>query len=118
MDRKSGTGAGKNDQRKGGNRPGQTGEDKNADTPVDEEKKGEDNEEKKEGADEKPEPEIEEHKRHEEKEESEDEEALPGIDFADWEAKRRTEKAEMQKNKTRDHVENTTEKVIKNDNVK
>lgn len=118
MDRHSGTGVGKKDQRKGGNRPGQAGVDKNdnfdAATPVAEEKKGEENEEKKEGEEEKP---AEEEKKVE-KEESEDEEALPGIDFADWEAKKRAEKASMQHNKTRERVENTTEKVLKNDNVK
>lgn len=121
MDRHSGTGAGKKDQRKGGNRPGQTGVDKNdnfdATTPVPEKKEGEEGEEEKKEEGEEEKPAVEEEKRPE-KEESEDEEALPGIDFADWEAKRKAEKAALQKNKTRERVENTTEKVLKNDNVK
>jgi len=89
MDRASGTGHGKKDMRKGGNRSGATGEDKHDNTPVVE---GE--ETKKE---EKPVVEGEEEKKDEAEtpveekvieEEEEDLEALPGNYYADYELQR------------------------------
>jgi hypothetical protein len=89
MDRISGTGRGKKDMRKGGNRTGATGEDKNDNFPAAEGEEG-----KKE---EKPAAEGEEEKKEEVEtpveevkveEEEEDLEALPGSYFADYELQR------------------------------
>jgi len=87
MDRQSGTGHGKKDMRKGGNRAGATGEDKNDNTPVVEGEEGK-KEEKVEGEEEKkeePETPVEEVVVEEDEE---DLEALPGNYFADYELKK------------------------------
>lgn len=84
MDRVSGTGRGKKDVRKGGNRAGGPGIDNNDPTAKEEEKK----EEKVEGEEEKkdePEAPVEDFKPEEEEE---DLEALPGNYFADYEMQR------------------------------
>lgn len=115
MDRISGTGRGKKDMRKGGNRPGGAGEDKHDNFPKHKEAEGD--EEKKA---EEPAAEGEEEKKEEpeaepaqEQPEEEDEEALPGIDFADWQAKKQkeSEKGVLKKAKAREHVDNPKEKV-------
>jgi len=86
MDRTSGTGRGKKDMRKGGNRAGATGEDKNDNTPVVEGEEGKKEEKAAvEGEEEKkdePETPVEEVVVEEEEE---DLEALPGNYFADYE---------------------------------
>jgi len=85
MDRQSGTGRGKKDMRKGGNRAGATGEPKNDDAAEGEKKEEtpavEGEEEKKEEV----EAPVEEVKVEEEEE---DLEALPGAYFADYELQR------------------------------
>jgi len=112
MDRVSGTGAGKKDQRKGGNRAGGAGEDKNAPVVEGEEPKKEENAAEGEEKKEEPEAVVEEEKVEEPEEE--DEEALPGIDFADWEAKRKLEKETgiLAVKKQREHVDNPKDRVL------
>lgn len=120
MDRESGTGAGKKDQRKGGNRAGGNRENKHDNFPAEkvEEAKAEAvEEEKKEGEEpvaEEAKPEVEESKQEPQPEE-EDEEALPGIDFADWEAQQQAKKTGVLATKqAREHVEINKDRIIEN----
>jgi len=120
MDKHSGT-VGKKVQRKGGNRQGGTGEDKKDDatTPVVKEEgaEGEEAEKKEEGdeeakAEDKEESRADRIKREEEEEAAkEDEEALPGIDFADYEAQQ-ADNVLLKKSAAREHVEYSKEKMI------
>lgn len=119
MDRKSGTGRGRRDDRKGGNRTDK-GE-KSLETPAGEQPavEGEESkkEEKAEGEEAKKEEKPEEVAAEEVKEEEEeDPEALEGMDYADWEAKQALarESGVLKKAEVRAHVENPDARVIEN----
>jgi len=111
MDRKSGTGAGRKDMRKGGNRPGQTGEDKKEEKPAVE---GEEVKPVVEGEEEKKEEEVVPVVEEKVEEEEEDLEALPGNYYADYEVedKKRKETGILALNKVREHVEGPKDRVI------
>lgn len=117
-DRVSGTGRGKRDQRKGGNRTGGAGENKNDAVEGEEAKKEEKevkegDEEKKEGEAVVEEAKVEEKKVEEEPEE-EDEDALDGIDYSEYEAMKAQRSDVLKLNVARGHVENASDRIQAN----